>query len=96
MSITVQKSSGTITWLEVTCYENKNKLIRSAFAKLYLDVTRLICVGFGPYDKEDYLPTGGSSEKGFAVVKLTPQISAMYHEIQNNKIVNSRSIVKKI
>jgi 16S rRNA U516 pseudouridylate synthase RsuA-like enzyme len=91
MEVSVQNSSGTITWLGLTCNDNRTGIIKKIFSALYLDLTRLICVGFGPFSLDNVLPA--EKKGGIAEVKLPPEISALYHEIQNNKIVNTRTTV---
>ncbi len=41
---------GSNSWLRITCHEGKNRQIRKVCASLGLSVSRLVRVGFGPYD----------------------------------------------
>lgn len=74
MDVSVQNSSGTMSWVAVTCYENKNRIIQKAFKKMFLNITRLICVGFGPYKLSDCAPTPGS----IVEIKLTPELNGKF------------------
>jgi 23S rRNA pseudouridine2605 synthase len=74
MDVTVQHTSGTMSWVGVTCYENKNRVIQKAFKKMFLNITRLICVGFGPYRLNEC-----AAEPGMvAEIKLTPELNGSY------------------
>jgi len=52
---------GTNTWVRVTCYEGKNRMIRNVFEHLGLEVTRLIRISYGDYHL-DQLPPGHHME----------------------------------
>ena len=81
------------TWREqkysIILSDPRSRAVRECFSKLYLHVTRLICVGFGPFDLEKLLP----DKQPIAEIKLTPQLSALYQQTQLKKIVNSRSTI---
>lgn len=59
--VRVEKGQGTNTWLTLTLTEGKNREIRKLMAFFGLSVTRLIRVGYGPYELGD-LPRGAVRE----------------------------------
>lgn len=74
MDVTVQNSSGTMSWVGVTCYENRNRVIQRAFKKLFLNITRVICVGFGPFRLSDI----ASAPEGVVEIKLPPDLNGRF------------------
>jgi len=72
MDVSIQHKSGTQTWMAISCPDSKSRAIKSVCEHLHLSLTRLICVGFGPY-KLGELPAGGIVE-----VKLTPELEEMF------------------
>jgi 23S rRNA pseudouridine2605 synthase len=74
MDVSVQRTSGTISWLAVTLYENRSRIIQTSFQKLYLNPTRIICVGYGPYRLSECV----GSKSAVAEISLTPELNAMY------------------
>ncbi len=83
MDVSVQTKAGTITWLNVTCYDNKNQSMKKSFEKLFLKITRSICVGFGPdFKLDEIIPVDTAVH--CKEVKLTPVMNAMYLQMQNN------------
>eukprot|EP01036_Dinobryon_divergens_P028744 gene28744-37742_t len=89
MEVSIERTSGTISWIKLTCSDPRSRAVRDCFGKLFLQITRLICVGFGPFDLEKLLP----DKQPIAEVKITPQLSALYQRAQHKKIVNSRSTI---
>jgi 23S rRNA pseudouridine2605 synthase len=43
-------SGGTNTWIQITCTEGKNRMLRRILSSMGLDVTRLIRISYGDYD----------------------------------------------
>ena len=85
MDISIQKTSSTITWISLVTRENKNRVIQTCFKKLYLNISRLICIGIGPFRVDDW------SGAPFIELKLTPEVSAAYHQYQYSKVINTKS-----
>ena len=84
LNITVQRTSNTISWLLVTCKDKQPRAIQKCFQSVYLDITRMICVGYGPYRVDDLFPTG--STHGVIECKLDPKINAQYLRWLNAKM----------
>lgn len=59
--ITLEKNSGTNTWLIMTLKEGKNREIRRMMKFFGLEVSRLIRISYGPYELGD-LPKGKVKE----------------------------------
>ena len=55
---------GTNTWLQITCSEGKNRMLRRILESLGLDVTRLIRISYGDY-KLDTIPPGKAIEVNY-------------------------------
>ena len=85
MGVTIEKTSETITWLNIISSDNKNRVIHKSFKKLYLNISRLICVGIGPFKVEDW------NSSPMLELKLTPEVSAAYHQLQYSKVMNTKS-----
>ncbi len=83
MEVNVETKAGTISWVNITCYDNKSQAIKKSFEKLFLKITRSMCTGFGPYQLESIIPT--DSKIHCREVKLTPEMNAMYIKMQNNR-----------
>lgn len=71
--------TGTISWATATVFENKSKVLRKCFEKLYLKSLRLICTGYGPF-KLGGLPSGA-----VATMKLPPDLTAEFNKHQAQK-----------
>ena len=54
-------SGGTNTWLQITCTEGKNRMLRRILSSMGLDVTRLIRISYGDYDLNT-IPPGRAVE----------------------------------
>ena len=54
-------SGGTNTWLQITCMEGKNRMLRRILGSMGLDVTRLIRTSYGDYDLNT-IPPGRAVE----------------------------------
>jgi 23S rRNA pseudouridine2605 synthase len=61
IAATLDRVQGANAWLTVGLREGRNREIRKVMASLDLDVTRLIRVGYGPFQLGD-LPRGGVEE----------------------------------
>ncbi len=70
--------------LLVTCKDKQPRAIQKCFQSVYLDITRMICVGYGPYRVDDLFPTG--STHGVIECKLDPKINAQYLRWLNAKM----------
>lgn len=66
--VKIEKTAGTISWLKILTTEINNKVMKNCLEKMYIDITRIIAVGFGPYKLGD-LNAGGLIE-----VKITPEL----------------------
>ena len=82
MDVSVQTKAGTISWLNVTSYDNRNQAIKKSFENLFLKITRIICVGFGEFKMDELIPAGSASQ--CREVKLSPEMNALYLKMQNN------------
>lgn len=76
MSATIQHKSGTQTWMALSCPDSKSRAVKTVCEHLHLTLTRLICVGFGPYKLND-LPAGNIVE-----AKLTPELEELFNKRQ--------------
>lgn len=54
-------TSGTNTWLQITCTEGKNRMLRRILSSMGLDVTRLIRISYGDYELNT-IPPGRAVE----------------------------------
>jgi 23S rRNA pseudouridine2605 synthase len=54
----IEHKSGSYSWLLISITEGKNREVRKVLEHLGLQVTRLIRVGYGPFDLDD-LPVRG-------------------------------------
>jgi 23S rRNA pseudouridine2605 synthase len=54
-------SGGTNAWLQITCTEGKNRMLRRILNSMGLDVTRLIRISYGDYDLNT-IPPGKALE----------------------------------
>eukprot|EP00956_Cyclotella_meneghiniana_P029106 scaffold69513_cov76-Cyclotella_meneghiniana.AAC.1 len=54
-------SGGTNAWLQITCTEGKNRMLRRILSSMGLDVTRLIRISYGDYDLNT-IPPGRAVE----------------------------------
>lgn len=54
-------SGGTNAWLQITCTEGKNRMLRRTLSSMGLDVTRLIRISYGDYDLNT-IPPGRAVE----------------------------------
>jgi len=54
--ITIDRRQGTNCWLSMTLHEGKNREIKRLLEHIGLRVTRLIRVGYGPFDLGDLKP----------------------------------------
>jgi len=61
IAATLDRVQGANAWLTVSLREGRNREIRKAMASLDLDVTRLIRIGYGPFQLGD-LPRGAAAE----------------------------------
>ena len=52
---------GTNAWLQITCTEGKNRMLRRILSSMGLDVTRLIRISYGDYDLNT-IPPGRAVE----------------------------------
>ena len=60
ITASLEKNNGkTISWLKIITAESNFKVVKNCLHSMHLDVTRVICVGFGPY-KLDNLPPGAA------------------------------------
>ena len=95
----MEHKSNTISWLAVTCYENKNRAVRKMFSNLHLNVTRMICVGFGPYKLDEILQTqalsGADTRAAVKEIQLTPAIHALFLKQQNASSLTKTYVVDK-
>ena len=88
MKVEVQHTSKTITWLKVSTTEKQScKAIQQACKQLYLDVTRLICVGYGPYHLDDYFPEKSTNK--VSELRMEPSVHAAYLRLQNTKPIRT-------
>ena len=89
MDVEIQHTSKTISWIKIATEEASNRTIGNCLKEIHLNVTRMICVGFGPY-KLSQIPA-----TGYATVKLTDELSKLYLQTQNPNYVNSNPYKKK-
>lgn len=76
---------GTNSWLTLTLTESKAKAIKKCLKSLYLNVQRIICVGFGPYNLGDLKP-GAYQE-----LELTPELLTLWRTRHIRKPDNEAS-----
>eukprot|EP01038_Epipyxis_sp_PR26KG_P007415 gene7415-10107_t len=89
LNIEIQNRSNTNTWLNITTYDNTNKAIIKPLEKMFLQVRRIICVGFGSYFLDDVLPQG----KTFALLRLDSSIHSRF--FNRNIAVSPPKVVSK-
>jgi 16S rRNA U516 pseudouridylate synthase RsuA-like enzyme len=75
-TLTIDKRSNTTTWLTITTTEKELNKIISTFKMIYLTVTRVICLGIGPYEVEKIFPIAykNNRKKKFADLRLQEQL----------------------
>jgi hypothetical protein len=90
-----RSDTSTLTWLSITCHENKNRVVREALKALYLSVTRMLCVEFGPFTLENLFPqgAGSGSEATIRELQLSPEINAKYLAMINSRTMSKTSVV---
>lgn len=104
MEVEIEHQSNTMTWLKVVTKETQFNQISEAFKSMFLNITRGICVGYGPYNLKDLFPVVDVNTKGdsvsntkpavlnaFTEVKLVPALHAKYLKLQNAKHHNNSS-----
>ena len=68
MDVEVERNNGRkVSWLRMTCFEGKNRMIRKICQQLHLDVTRLVRHSFGPIKAAKNMHAGS-----FMAVKVEP------------------------
>eukprot|EP01034_Spumella_vulgaris_P039058 gene39058-48241_t len=67
---------GTITWLNVTSYDHRNQALKKSFDKLFLKMTRVICVGFGDLKLDEVIPV--NSALHCKEIKFDVEMNQMY------------------
>lgn len=80
-------SGGTNTWLQITCTEGKNRMLRRILSSMGLDVTRLIRVSYGDYDLNT-IPPGKALEvpcKALEKMKKKGSLFASGREVDVSK-----------
>ena len=86
-------SGGTNTWLQITCTEGKNRMLRRILSSMGLDVTRLIRVSYGDYDLNT-IPPGRAVEVPCKALdkmkKRGPIFASERNESGNSKTPDSR------
>lgn len=71
------KKTGTVSWAQVVISENRSRVLKTCFEKLYLKPLRVIATGFGPYKLGD-LPVGA-----VATMKMMPELKALFLKYQS-------------
>jgi 23S rRNA pseudouridine2605 synthase len=77
INVAVERVSGTMTWIRASSTERSSKVIKRCLEHMHINVTRVICVGVGPYKLGD-LPPGGTRS-----LALTPEVLKMYRKIKS-------------
>jgi 16S rRNA U516 pseudouridylate synthase RsuA-like enzyme len=92
-TLNIDKRSNTTTWLTLTTNEKDLNKIISTFTTIYLTVTRVICLGIGPYEAEKIFPVAykNNRKKKFADSRLQEQLEKdnSIKEIQVNSEIHS-------
>jgi 23S rRNA pseudouridine2605 synthase len=68
IQVKVERSGKTISWLKVVTTDSSSKTMKECFGQVHWDITRTVCVGFGPYSLGN-VPAGGAKE-----MKILPEI----------------------
>ena len=77
INVAVDRVSGTMAWVHISSTERSSKVIKRCLEHMHINVTRVICVGVGPY-KLGQLPPGGTQQ-----LALTPDVLNMYRKIKS-------------
>lgn len=77
INVSVGRVSGTMTWIHTSSTERSSKVIKRCLEHMHINVTRVICVGVGPYKLGD-LPVGGSR-----ALTLTPDVLKLYRKVKS-------------
>lgn len=85
MQIEIENESNTMTWLKITTKEKQFQAINKAFKHLFLNITRCICVGYGPFVLKDLFPDDMTLHPGYVEAKLNPTLHAAYMKLQHSK-----------
>ena len=71
--------------------DNKNKAIQAQFKKMFFKITRILCVGFGPFKLDDLLSI--VDKEGFAEVPLPHHLHAKFLSRENDKLLSKTNVV---
>jgi 23S rRNA pseudouridine2605 synthase len=85
MQIEIENESNTMSWLKVTTKEKQFHAVHKAFKHLFLNITRGICVGYGPFHLKEIFPADMTLHPGYVEVKLSPTLHAAYMKLQHSK-----------
>lgn len=73
MTVTLEKTGGTISWLKCICKEGNTKTVTDTLEQLHLKTLKIVCSQYGPYKlDESTVPPGAWVE-----LKLTPLIQSL-------------------
>lgn len=82
MSIEVERSVSSSSWLKISMKGKRNRNVSEVLKQVYIDIARLICVGFGPF-KLNAIPP-----QGWIELKIPSNIENLFYEMSvHNKIV---------
>lgn len=68
IDLRVESSSRTMSWVSLSTLESRSKVIKTCLEHMHINVTRIICTGFGPYNLGKLAP--GQSQQ----VHLAPEV----------------------
>jgi len=77
-------SGGTNTWIQITCCEGKNRMLRRILSSMGLDVTRLIRISYGDYDLNT-IPPGMAVEVPVKVLEKMKKKGPMFASERNDE-----------
>ena len=82
IELKVNKSTNTMSWCQLTTYENSSKIIKNCLEHMHFNVTRMICTSYGPYNVNELnlsLDNHINTKAKKAVeVKLAPEILQVF------------------
>jgi 23S rRNA pseudouridine2605 synthase len=88
MEVTLQRTSNTISWLAISTKDNQPKAVQRSLQAVFLDITRMRCIGYGPYKLDEIFPAA-AEPVGVREIKLDPAVSAKYLRMLNARTVST-------